>query len=135
MLSNDTKNTPSLFIDQKLCKFSQPGCQQAFAIASEAIASVDDRFASTSKGLPVRAKCWRSVRLHWRSFANEGEGFALGGDPETFEGAPAKRFASEGKGLPPLAKLHLHWQNFASEGKRFILGGDPEMFEGAPVKL
>ncbi|KAL2624425.1 hypothetical protein R1flu_008670 [Riccia fluitans] len=46
MLSNDTKNTPSPFIDQKLCKFSQPNCQQAFANASEAIANAGNWFAS-----------------------------------------------------------------------------------------
>ncbi|KAL2624092.1 hypothetical protein R1flu_008337 [Riccia fluitans] len=52
MLSNDTKNTTSFFIDQKLCKFSQPSCQQAFAIASKAFTSAGDWFTSTGKYSP-----------------------------------------------------------------------------------
>ncbi|KAL2644697.1 hypothetical protein R1flu_012284 [Riccia fluitans] len=89
MLSNDTKNTPSPFVDQKLCKFSQPGWQQAFAIASEAFASASEVIANASdwltsigKDSPPQAK----FCLHWRTFASEGEGFILGGDPETFWG-------------------------------------------------
>ncbi|KAL2613365.1 hypothetical protein R1flu_025057 [Riccia fluitans] len=39
MLSNDTKNTMSPFIDQKLCKFARLGRQQTFANASKAFAS------------------------------------------------------------------------------------------------
>ncbi|KAL2624093.1 hypothetical protein R1flu_008338 [Riccia fluitans] len=80
MLSNDSKNTSSPFIDLNVGKFSWLGCQQAFANAieafasvSEAIASAGDWFASTSECSLVRAK----VRF--------------GCEPETFEGAPAKQ--------------------------------------------
>ncbi|KAL2644696.1 hypothetical protein R1flu_012283 [Riccia fluitans] len=63
MLSNDTKNTPSPFKDQELCKYSQLGYHQAFANASaafasagKAIASAGYWFASTGEASQVRAK-------------------------------------------------------------------------------
>ncbi|KAL2644771.1 hypothetical protein R1flu_012358 [Riccia fluitans] len=46
MLSDDTKNSLSPFIDQMLCKFFRPGCKRVFANASGAIANVGDWFTS-----------------------------------------------------------------------------------------
>ncbi|KAL2624094.1 hypothetical protein R1flu_008339 [Riccia fluitans] len=127
MIFNDTKNTPSPFIDQKLCKFSQPGCQQAFANAStafasagEAIVRAGDWFASTGEASPMRTKgsplgaTPRRLRAPWPN----GEAIT----------SARNWFTSIGKDSPPLAKFHLHWRTFASEGEGFTLGATPRPF-------
>ncbi|KAL2652640.1 hypothetical protein R1flu_020768 [Riccia fluitans] len=77
ILSNDTKNTPSPFIDQKLCKFYRPGFQRTFASAGKAFASAGKATATTGE-----------------RFANGGK-FPPGEfDPRRF-GAPSPNGSSE----------------------------------------